>query len=288
MHYEGTLIRPPSEAGSILLQVAVGCPHNQCTFCGAYKDQRYRAKSAAIISQDLRYAAKHFRNQRRLFLCDGDALALKCETLSTLLTQIRRELPWVTRVGSYASARSIMAKTTTQLSELRRLGLGTLHMGLESGDDLTLARVRKGVTSEEIVTAGRMARGSGMKVFATVILGLAGVDRSSVHAAMTAQALSAMDPEYVGALSLMLVPGTPLYEQWDRGEFALPDEWQLLSELRVMIESTAMTGVFYANHASNHLPLRVRLPRHKASALALIDGALRGDVSLRPEWLRGL
>jgi radical SAM superfamily enzyme YgiQ (UPF0313 family) len=282
------MIRPPSEAGSILLQVTVGCPHNACTFCGAYKQQRFRIKSADVIAQDLRYAAMRFKNQRRLFLCDGDALTLKHELLAQLLAQIRCELPWVTRVGSYASARSIAGKTEEQLSELRELGLATLHMGLESGDDVTLARVRKGVTSDEIVASGRRARVCGMKVFVTVILGLAGAARSSIHAALTAQALSTMDPDYVGALSLMLVPGTPLHERWKRAEFLLPDERQLLSELRVMIDATTMTGLFYANHASNYLPLRVRLPRHKASALALIDRALAGGVALRPEWLRGL
>jgi radical SAM superfamily enzyme YgiQ (UPF0313 family) len=282
------MIRPPSEAGSILLQVTVGCPHNKCTFCGAYKQQRFRIKSADIIAQDLRYAARRFKNQRRLFLCDGDALNLDHELLAELLAQIRCELPWVTRVGSYASARSIAGKTEEQLSELRKLGLATLHMGLESGDDVTLARVRKGITSDEIVASGRRARACGMKVFVTVIFGLAGVERSSIHAALTAQALSTMDPDYVGALSLMLVPGTPLHKSWKRAEFLLLDERQLLGELRLMIDATTMTGLFYANHASNYLPLRVRLPRHKASALALIDQALAGGVALRPEWLRGL
>lgn len=271
-----------------MLQVTVGCPNNQCTFCGAYKHQRFRVKSADRIARDLWEAKRQCRHQRRAFLCDGDPLILEQERLVELLRHIREELPWVTRVGAYASARSLAQKTPEQLRELRELGLGMLHMGLESGDDVTLVRVRKGATSAEIVASGRLARQAGMKVFVTVILGLAGPERSTIHAVETARALSAMDPDYVGALTLMLVPGTALYEQRQRAEFELLSERQLLVELRALLEATQMTGLFYANHASNYLPLRVRLPRHKASALTLIDRALQGRISLVPEWLRGL
>jgi radical SAM superfamily enzyme YgiQ (UPF0313 family) len=289
MHYEGNIIRPPSEANSILLQVTVGCSHNKCTFCGTYQGERFKIKSDAIIMDDIAFAAQYCRRQRRVFLCDGDAMIIPQKRLMTILTAIRRQLPWVTRVGVYANTKSLSMKSDAELRELRENGLGIAYMGLESGDDVTLATIRKGATSRRMIEMGRKARKAGIKLSITVLLGLAGRERSQIHARETGRVLSAIDPEYVGALSLMLIPGTPLHDQYRAGTFELIEPDEMLAELRTMIAETHQTkGLFHANHASNYLPIRARMPKEKAQTLALIDAALEGKVELKPEWMRAL
>lgn len=289
MHYEGNIIRPPSEADSILLQVTVGCSHNKCTFCGAYKGERFKIKPDEVIMEDIAFAARYARRQRRVFLCDGDALIVPQKRLVKILAAIREQLPWVERVGVYANTKGLAMKSEAELAELVSLGLGIAYMGLESGDDETLAAVRKGADSQRMIDMGRKARAAGLKLSLTVLLGLAGVERSAVHAEATGRVLTAIDPEFVGALSLMLIPGTPLYDDYRAGRFRLPDPMGMLAELRTMIAHTDLTGgLFHANHASNYLPIRAKLPEDKARTLALIDAALAGRVALKPEFLRAL
>jgi len=289
MHYEGNIIRPPSEGNSILLQVTVGCSRNKCTFCGTYRGERFRIKDDAVILADIAFAARYCRRQRRLFLCDGDALIIPQKRLMRILQEIRRQLPWVTRVGAYANAKSIAMKTPEELDALRDAGLGIVYMGLETGDAVTLKNINKGATPERMIEMGKKIKAAGIKLSVTVILGIAGKKRSAVHAKATGRVLSAMEPDYVGALSLMLIPGTPLFEDYAAGRFELLSSREMLEELRVLLEHTDLSrGLFHANHASNYLPIKARLPRDKAATLALIDHALGGDVPLKPEWLRAL
>jgi radical SAM superfamily enzyme YgiQ (UPF0313 family) len=289
MHYEGTIIRPPSEAHSILLQVTVGCSRNKCTFCGTYAGERFRIKSDDVILQDIAFAAAYCRRQRRVFLCDGDALIIPQKRLVRILEALRDRLPWVTRVGAYANAKSLRLKSPDELQELRRLGLGILYMGLESGDDATLTHINKGAGAELMIAMGRKAREAGFKLSITVILGIAGRERSQIHARETGRVLSAIDPDYVGALSLMLIPGTPLYDEWQSGAFALIEPAEMLAELRTILAETRLSqGLFHANHASNYLPIRARLPKDQQAVLGLIDRALAGEVALKPEYMRAL
>lgn len=289
MHYEGDIIRPPSELDSILLQVATGCPHNRCTFCGAYRDRGFRVKDEAVIQEDIAWAARHLVSMRRLFLCDGDCLALPQDRLVGILRSIRGQLPWVTRVGSYGSAASIARKSDAQLAELRSLGLSFIYMGIESGDDAVLRRVGKHADSTRMIEQGMRLSKAGMRLNVTVIAGLGGVEGSLVHARETARVLNALSPDMIGVLSLMLIPGTPLHDEHVRGDFLLPDSAGLLRELREMLLGLDVRrGLLLANHASNHLPMTVRLPRDKAGALALLDAALDGRVPLKPECMRAL
>lgn len=289
MHYVEPIIRPPSEAGSILLQVTTGCSHNKCTFCGVYKGKRFSFTPDDVIDEDIDFASRHYRDVKRLFLIDGDALILPQARLMRILEDIRDKLPWVARVGTYANAKSIARKSDNELRALRQAGLKVVHMGLESGDDETLRRVRKYGDSAYIVEQGRRVQSAGMKLFVTVLLGLGGTSRGDEHAVATGAALSAMDPSYVGALSLMLLENTPLYGEWQAGTFEEVDPRGLLRELHLLIEHTDVTRcLFFSNHASNHLPIQARLPSQKSEVLAQIDAALRGAVPLRAEWMRGL
>jgi len=289
MHYEGNIIRPPSEANSILLQVTVGCSRNKCTFCGTYRGERFRIKPEAIIMADIEFAARYCRQQRRIFLCDGDALIIPQERLLKILQAIREQLPWVTRVGVYANAKSLAMKTPEELKTLKAHGLGIAYMGLESGDDVTLKKINKGASSQDMIAMGKKAKAAGVKLSITVLLGIAGRERSRRHAEETGRVLSAIDPEYVGALSLMLIPGTPLFDDYQAGDFPLLEPEEMLAELRAMIAATILSrGLFHANHASNYLPIRARLPKDKKTTLELIDQALAGEIALKPEYLRAL
>ena len=289
MHYEGNIIRPPSEANSILLQVTVGCSRNKCTFCGTYMGERFRIKSDEVIMADIAFAAEYCKNQRRVFLCDGDALIIPQKRLLRILDEIRKKLPWVTRVGLYANAKSLDRKTPEELKTLREYGIGIAYLGLETGDDVTLKSINKGAGSEKMIQMGRKAREAGIKLSITVLTGIAGRERSDIHARETGRVLSAIDPEYVGALSLMLIPGTPLHREHTAGRFPLLKPDEMLKELRTMIEHTELSrGLFHANHASNYLPIKARLPRDKAATLQRIDAALDGRIELKPEWLRAL
>jgi len=289
MHYEGNIIRPPSEANSILLQVTVGCSRNKCTFCGTYRGERFKIKPDSIIFEDIAFAAQYCRRQRRVFICDGDALIIPQPRLLKILKEIKKQLPWVTRVGLYANAKSLKMKTLDELKVLKDHGLGIIYMGLETGDDVTLKKINKGATSDHMIAMGRKAGAAGIKLSITVILGIAGKKRSKIHAQETGRVLSAIDPEYIGALSLMLIPNTPLYQDNVSGEFKLLTPEEMLEELKFMIAATDLSrGLFHANHASNYLPIKARLPKEKEATIQLIDKALAGKVALKPEYMRAL
>jgi radical SAM superfamily enzyme YgiQ (UPF0313 family) len=289
MHYEGNCIRPPSEADSILLQVTLGCSHNKCTFCGTYKDKRFAIKNNDIILNDILFASRYMTRQDRVFLMDGDALIIPQPRLLWILDTIKEHLPWVRRVGAYANTKGINMKSPAELEELREKGLGILFLGIESGDDEVRKKIRKGSDSSQCIEMGKKVKEAGMKLSVTVLLGIAGAVRSLEHARATGELLSRMDPDYIGALTVMVIPGTPLWEDYRKGDFQLPDEQGLLKELREMILNTNITrGLFFSNHASNYLPVKARLPRGKQDALNLIDSALRGEIGLKPEWMRAL
>ncbi|MBC8199734.1 MAG: radical SAM protein [Desulfobacteraceae bacterium] len=289
MHYEGNIIRPPSEANSILLQVTVGCSRNKCTFCGTYKGERFKIKPDSVIMEDIAFAAQYCKRQRRVFICDGDALIIPQKRLLKILIKIEKQLPWVTRVGLYANVKSLKTKTFDELKALKDHGLGIIYMGVETGDDVTLKKINKGATAGDMIQMGRKARASGIKLSITVLLGIAGKRRSKIHAEETGRVLSAIDPEYIGALSLMLIPGTPLYQDYMSGEFTLLESVEMLEELKAMIVATNLSkGLFYANHASNYLPIKARLPKEKTSTIKLIDIALAGKIALKPEYMRAL
>jgi len=289
MHYEGNCIRPPSEAYSILLQVTVGCSHNKCTFCGTYKGERFRIKDDRIIMSDILFASKYMKRQDRAFLMDGDALIIPQKRLVWILDRIQEHLPWVKRMGAYANAKSLRMKSLEELIVLREKGLGILYLGVETGDEETLKRIRKGTSAQNLIKVGRKVREAGIKLSVTVLLGIAGRARSLEHARATGKLLSAMDPNYVGALTVMLIPGTPLHQDYLEGKFDLLTEREVLLELKEMIAHTNLSrGLFFSNHASNYLPIRARLPRGKQEALDLIDAALAGEIGLRQEWMRAL
>lgn len=289
--YEGVVIRPPSEADSLILQYTIGCSHNQCIFCPAYKQKRFRVRSLVVMEQDVRSCLTDCADIRRIFLADGDALAVPFPDLLALFSLLRSSFPRLQRIGMYANAKNILGKSVEELRQLREAGLGILYLGIESGDDDLLVWMKKGVTAAEMAEAGRRVKFAGIKLSVTVLLGIGCVNRSAEHAQKTGKLLSAIDPDYVGALTTMVVKGTPLHDLQQQGKFRLPSAFAILAELAEMLSHTEMTrGLFFANHASNYLPVRVRMPSERDKVVEMIRTFVRqGDASfLKPEGMRRL
>ena len=284
------VIRPPSEAGSLLLQVAVGCSHNKCTFCPTYKGEKFRIKTFDEIEEDI-LEASGYGYVERVFLCDGDALIMPMRKLVPVLESINRNIKGVKRIGLYANAKSILRKTPEELLELRNLGVKIAYLGVETGNDEILKKIQKGANAREMVEAGRKIKAAGMTLSVTVLLGIGGKAKSMEHALDTARVLTKMDPDYVGALTVMVVPGTVLHEEQISGRFKLPDKFGFLEELGVMVANSDFTNCFFtSNHASNYLPIRARMPQEKDDTVELIQHVIKSSNKkmLRPEYLRGL
>jgi len=290
MEYEGIVIRPPSEAESLILQVTLGCSHNRCTFCPTYKGRRFRIKDLDRVKEEIDEMAP-YGPFRKVFLADGDALIIPQDKLIAILQCLKEKLPGLRRVGIYGNAKSILRKSVEQLRALKALKLGIVYLGVETGDQALLEEVRKGASYGQMVEAGRRVKEAGITLSATVLLGLGGVEHGQQHALATAKILSDIDPDFASALTLMVVPGTPLHEEMKSGRFQLPAPFQLLEELGTVIAHARFTNCYFtSNHASNYLPIKARLPRDKEAVVRLIHKVVSSqDPSrLRPEFLRGL
>jgi radical SAM superfamily enzyme YgiQ (UPF0313 family) len=290
MKYEGMIYRPPSEANSLILQVTVGCSYNRCTFCHSFRDREFRIKSFEEIKEDIDEASE-IGSIPRVFLADGDALTIPQADLVRILEYLQLRIHGLERVGIYANAVDVLKKDVDELKELKARGLGIIYLGLESGNREVLKRIRKNATVEQMIRAAKRVKAAGILLSVTVLLGIGGVELSQAHAEDTGKVLSEMDPEYVGALSLIVVPGTPIEEDLRSGKLVLPTPFELIGELETMIDNCRFTNCFFAsNHASNYLPLRIRMPQEKERALLLIREVLekKDPVLLRPEYMRAL
>ena len=289
MRYEGAIFRPPSEASSLILQISVGCSNNTCTFCSAYKDKKFRMKTWPEIEADILSAKVYKNSVNRIFLADGNALALDTKVLIKTLESLYTNFPFLERVGIYAGAQDILRKQPEELKEIKESGLGIVYFGLESGSDKILKLVRKGVSAAKMVEACRKVKDAGLTLSITVISGLGGTALTEEHASETAAVISAINPDYLSTLTLMVVEGTPLYDQVQCGEFKLMTPIQDLKELKLMLEKVTLQDcTFRSNHASNYLPLKGILNQDKQALLALLERALSTPDMLRPEYLRGL
>ena len=289
MRYVGSVYRPPSEARSLIVQVTYGCSHNTCAFCSMYKEKRFAVRPLDEVLEDFRASRRLYPRVERVFLADGDALVRRAAELETILKTVRELFPECTRVTCYASPDSIRIRTEEELRALRAAGLTMVYMGLESGCDAVLEKMRKGHDAAFIVEMGRKVRRCGIALSVTAITGLGGPELLERHAADTAAAFSAMNPEYIGMLTLMVEPGTPLYDWVRDGSFRLLTPAEDLRETRLLLEGLDSPGsVFRMNHASNYLALRGTLNRDRDAMLAQLDRAAADLSLLRPEEWRGL
>lgn len=271
--------RPPAEADSLILQVDQGCPYNRCTFCGMYKHMPYQRRSLAEIRRMIEVEACEAPTTQRVFLADGDVMRRPFGDLEAILRELAAHFPNLARVNVYATGSGIMAKTSDELRSLRALKVHTLYLGLESGDEEILRRVKKGETAAEMVEAGRLAQTCGLKLSVMILLGLGGTERTRSHALETAEALNRMQPRLLSALRVVPVPGTELHDELAAGRFKALTERQVVEELRLMVQHLALINtVFRANHTSNPIPLEARFGRDKSRLLAELDMLIGSEV----------
>jgi radical SAM superfamily enzyme YgiQ (UPF0313 family) len=285
--YEGTIWRPPSEARSLILQATLGCSNNTCTFCGSYKDKKFKIKSLDQLKADIYLVENYYRNASRIFLADGDALVMKTSQLKDTLDFLYDEFLQLERVGVYASPQNLLQKSVEDLNQLKDHGLGIIYLGVETGSDALLTKIKKGVSRSQMIEAASKVVQSGIILSVTIIIGLGGPTLSKEHAKETASILNAINPDYVGALTLMLVEGTELHEEYKRKEFNLLTPAETLQEMYWLIESLECKTVFRSNHASNYVPLGGDIPKDKQELLHQIKLAQKKSM-YKSEYLRGL
>lgn len=286
--YDYPLYRPPSEAGSLILQITLGCSYNKCTFCHVYKGKKFSVKSEEEVAQHIFLAKQHYPNPEKIFLADGNVLCLNTARILKILELIKTNFPKVKQISSYAGPLDLLRKTDEELAQIRSAGLDLLYVGVESGSDLVLKAVNKGVTSEQMVTAGQKAKKAGFILSCMIISGLGGKEFFEEHAIESGKVISAINPDYFALLTLMILEETPMKAQLDSGEFQLLSPDEVMMELKMMLENLNLENcVFRANHASNYLPLKGILNRDKEKLLAEVNAALKSS-NFKPEAWRGL
>jgi radical SAM superfamily enzyme YgiQ (UPF0313 family) len=289
VRYEGAVYRPPSEAYSLIVQITIGCSHNKCTFCSMYKDKEFRKRKTQEIIEDLKNARKEYRKVRRIFLADGNALALKTEYLKEILLCIKELFPECERIGIYSAPKDILRKSLEELKELHSLGLGIAYLGVESGSDEILKKIKKGVTSQEMIEAGKKILASGIKLSVTLISGLGGKEKWEEHAIESAKVINKIKPHYLGLLTLLLRLGTEMYDEVKKGKLELLNPKEVLKETKKLISNLNLTNcLFRSNHASNYVSLSGTLSVDRDKLLKEIDGGLNEEYDFRDERFRSL
>ena len=290
MRYEGTVYRPPSEAGSLIIQLTIGCARNTCTFCAMYKDKNFRIRPLEEVVEDL-YMAREYYSRikvKRVFLADGDALIVKTKDLLYILEKVKEIFPECERISMYGAPKDILGKTPEELKTLKEAGLDMIYMGIESGDDEVLTFVKKGATQAEMIEAGKKIKDAGMILSVTLISGLGGRRFLKEHAVNSTKVISAIKPEYVGFLTLLVEEGTPMYDQLKNGEIELLKPQEVLEEMKLFISNVDSEGtVFRANHASNYIPLVGTFNRDKEALLAQIAEAEKRNM-FKSDYFRAL
>jgi len=289
MKYEGSVYRPPSEAYSLIIQVTIGCSHNTCTFCPMYSDKKFRMRTFDEVFADMKDARREYPDVERIFFADGDALCLTAEKLLQLLGAVRAIFPECTRVGIYGRADDILRKSEDELRLLKDAGLGIIYIGAESGSAEVLRRVHKSETPEDMISAVHRAEGAGIPVSVTFISGLGGRELMEEHAIETGKMITAMGASYVGLLTLMLAPSTPMFEDVQNGKFEQLTTDEVMKETELILNNANCEKecVIRSNHASNRLVLKGTLPQDKERLLGQVHSAMHDEKMLRPDRFRG-
>ncbi|HEX6884536.1 MAG TPA: radical SAM protein [Planctomycetota bacterium] len=292
IRHEGTLYRPPSEAGSLILQATIGCSYNECSFCGMYRAKRFRVRPLGELEAEIEWAGAHLGARvRKVFLADGDALVAKASFLAAVLERLRSTFPELRRVSCYASPQALQVRTVDEMVRLRELGLSLYYLGIESGHDEVLRRLVKGVDAAEMVRVAHKAHEAGVALSTMILLGAGGHELSAEHARASARVLNAIQPRFVSTLEMTPVPDTPLHAEAQRGEYHPLTDHQATHELRELLAGLDLRAtIFRSNHASNAVPLAGTLSRDKARLLAALDEllALGDEAPFVPPWMRGL
>ncbi|MDX2321991.1 MAG: radical SAM protein [Moritella sp.] len=274
MRYQGNIYRPPPEHDAYILQCTIGCSYNKCTYCAMYKDVRYQVRTIEALKEDIQMAKSAYGSSvKKVFLSDGDAISLPTEMLVEILSELYAVFPKLNHVSTYAGPQSTLSKTEEELKQLKEAGLTMTYLGVESGADEVLSAVRKGVTAEEMLKAGSSIVQAGIKLVAMVMIGLGGSgQRSQLHAKKTAELINRMQPQLLGTLTTVPIEGTVLFNQQSKGDFKLLDPYQVLEEMKTLLEHLDLPDLYVdGTHASNLLPIKGLLKEIKPSVLGSIN-----------------
>lgn len=291
LRYDMPLFRPPSEGDNLIIQATLGCSFNRCSFCSMYRSKEYRPRPLEDVFADVATAARDWPEAHRVFLADGDALTLPTDDLLAICARLRETFPNLQRVSAYATPANLLRKSPEELAALKAAKLSLVYVGIESGDAAMLKRITKGASPRGIVEAVTKARDAGLKVSATVILGLGGRPHWREHVEGTAAVLNACAPNFASTLELFLEPERVQDFLETFGEpFERQDEAGILEELETLLSllDPPKPIIFRSNHASNALPLAGTLPKDKGALLEAVGAARAGMMRTRPRWLRGL
>ena len=290
MRYIGDIYRPPSEAYSLLVQITVGCTHNKCAFCTMYKNKQFRLRDPKEVIEDLDWARAHYRRVDRMFLCDGDALALKNSKLLFYLDYITEHFPECERITTYGRATAVMKKTDEELRELKEHGLDMVYLGAESGSQKVLDMMNKGETREDLIKGVQRLEAAGIKTSVTFISGLGGTEYWEEHAIESGKMITEMNASYVSLLTLMVQPPAPLYDEYVAGRFKMLKAEEVLAETCLLLQHAKPTKscVFRSNHASNYVSLRGNIPEDNEAMIAALKRCMEDRGLLKDDRFRML
>ncbi len=276
MHYTEPVMRPPTEAYSVLIEATAGCSHNKCTFCGAYRETPFAAAPMEQIEHDIREAGAYYRSPKRVFLLSGDAFVLPYERLAQIADLVQQYLPTVETICMFSTIPDIGRKTDEQLRSLVQKKVNFLYLGTESGDQDVLDAVNKGYSVDEALKQIRRLEKVGIHYFTSFITGITGDDREAGlrHARRTAAFLNQLHPDFVGSSSLSIFDNTEIGEAVRSGRFHVASEAQMLGETREMLAHLHTPTFFFGAHASNMVPVNGRIPESKEAMLEKLDEAI--------------
>lgn len=275
MNYEGKIYRPWMEADSFLIQTTIGCTHNKCTFCDMFREKRFRIRQIEDICKDIDDARMYTSNIGSIFLIDGNVLALKTDFLLQILHKVTATFPECTKISVYAGLNDLRRKSVEELKQLKKAGLDKVYTGLESGDAMTLERIKKGLTPEQAKQGMAHAKAAGIKVLISIIFGVGGKERSRQHIIDTAQLLNLLQPEELAPMALTVQPGTALKKQVESGEFVQATPLQILEEEKYLLENLeGFDMVYWGDHSNNIETLRGMLPAYRDFFLEKVDHAI--------------
>ena len=292
MRYQGAVYRPPSEAGSLIIQATLACPHNKCAFCGMYRGRRFHVRPTEEVVEDLDMALRAYGPDRvrTIFLADGNTAVLPAEKLIAI-DAARARFPQLERITMYGSAKFLVKKSLQEWQRVAAAGITRIHSGLESGDADTLLAINKGVTPEEAVEAYRHVMSAGIELSVYLMVGVAGTERWREHALGSASVLNQAPPTFVRLRTFVPQPDTPWHDRWRDGALTLLSAYEALNETRLLVEHLQGPTMLLSDHVSNFLDVQGRIPEDKTAMLAEIDEALQWPrTAFRPptERLVGL
>lgn len=276
MRYQGTVYRPPSEAGSLIIQATIGCPHNRCAFCAMYSDKKFKKRPLDEVVEDLDMALETYGSGvRTIFLADGNSTALPTEELVSIGEAARQRFPSLERITMYGSAKFLVKKSRDEWQKISAAGITRIHSGLESGDSVTLEQIHKGVDPEAAANSFNHVMEAGIELSVYLMVGVAGLERWREHAEGSAEVLNRASPDFIRLRTFVPAPGTEWHQRWQQGGLTLLDAYQALHETRLLVEKLQGPSVLLSDHITNFLDIHGRLPEEKQSMLEGIDEALQ-------------